>query len=231
MTSKTIRSGNLHSIGWGILLLACWLVGCQSGPVARMFVTKDNTSYRTPAVRSAEARAIAAESRSADAATQQQMATDLARRLQAEGDPLVREALLESIAAIRVPLATQTLQAGLGDDDEGVRQTCCVQLGKLGSAEAVPTLRNVAAADDSFDVRVAATTALGQIGTTEAVQSLVTALEDNDPAMQFAGVSAVKQATGRDLGGDVRAYVALAKGEAPASAAIVASNPSAADTK
>lgn len=214
------------------LLLAGWLVGCQSGPMSRMFASKDNTSYRTPAVRSAEARAIALESQGADAATQQQMATDLARRLQAEADPLVRETLIESIATMQAPLATQTLQAGLGDVDEGVRQACCVQLGRLAVKEAVPTLRNVAAADESFDVRVAATTALGQVGTTEAVQSLVTALEDTDPAMQFAGVTAMKQATGRDLGGDVKAYVALAKGGTTGvDTPMIASNPTAGETK
>lgn len=188
------------------------LPGCQLG----LFGAKpDRTTYRTPALRVEEAHALAAQASGENTPEQQEMVNELGRRIQHEGDPLVREALMDAIARFPMPLADQVLTAGLTDPDPGVRQHCCSALGARGMAAAVPELARVAASDDEFDVRVAATHALGDIKSPAAVKALVASLEDSNPAMQYAGVEAMRSATGQDLGGDVRAYVALAKGETP----------------
>ncbi|MEM6331594.1 MAG: HEAT repeat domain-containing protein [Planctomycetota bacterium] len=199
------------------------VAGCQSGPVAAVFARAEKTSYRTPAVRAEEAEAIADKATGQDTPEQQALLGDLVRRLQTEQDPLVRERLITSIAAFPMPLAQQALQAGLADTDEGVRRRCCAMLGERGSPEAVTPLARVAAEDDDFDVRVAATLALGGIRSPESVKALVAALEDSNPALQYAGVEAMRDASGQDFGRDVRAYLAYARGESPE--AILAAQP------
>ena len=187
-----------------------------------LFASRDRTTFKTPGVRTDEALAIAASATGADTPDQQELLADLARRIQSERDPLVREAIVDAVARFPMPLADQVLQAGLSDADAGVRQHCCHALGQRGLSTCVPALARLAKEDEQFDVRVAATQALGNLKSPEAVQALVVALEARDPALQYAGVEAMRSATGRDLGGDVQAYVALAKGETPVVATVPA---------
>lgn len=202
------------------LIAGALLVGCQSGPIAPLFAKKDRTSFVTPDQRIAKAEAVADSARGAAAEQQQTLLNDLAREIQTETDPLVREALVASIAQFPQPLADQVLTAGLADPDAGVRQQCCRALGKRGQASSAAELARVAKSDESFDVRIAATKALGELRAPEAVQALVASLEDSDPAMQFAGVQAMRAATGKDFGGNVEAYLAYARGDEAAATSI-----------
>ena len=204
-----------------LAIVCCLSTGCQSSPLGSLFARQDRTTYRTPALRAGEAQAIAAQATGVDSPQQQELLNDLARRIQAEQDPLVRESLVDAVAAFPMPLADQVLMAGLSDTDSGVRTHACQALGARGSASAVAALGRVASQDDDFDVRVAATKALGGIQTPESVQALVASLEDSNPALQYAAVDAMRSASGQDLGGDVRAYLAYAKGETP----VVATKP------
>ena len=70
-------------------------------------------------------------------------------------------------------------------------------------------------ADKDVDVRLAAADALGKIKSPEAVKALAVALDDRDPALQYAGVQSLKTITGRDLGPDVQAWKQVAAGENP----------------
>ena len=200
----------------------CLLLGCQSGPVGSMFASKDRTTFVTPAERSEQARAIALASSGADDAARQEALNELARRIQKESDPLVRETLIDAIAQFEFPLATQVLEAGLNDPDAGVRLQCCQAIGQRGTSSSVAALARAAAGDEEVDVRIAATRALGGVNSPEAVQALTVSLQDSNPALQFAGVEAMRSATGKDYGGDVAAYLAHARGETP----MVASKPS-----
>lgn len=192
-----------------------------------LFAAKEKTTFKTPGLRAEEAFAIAEKSTGADTPDQQELVNDLARRIQVEKDPLVREALVQAMAKFPMPLADQVLSAGLRDPDAGVRQQCCKALGLRGVPTAVPQLAAVAKEDENFDVRAAATHALGDIKTPEAIQALTASLEDNDPALQYAGVQAMRKATGRDFGGNVQAYLAYARGD---EAAAVAAQPQDADS-
>jgi hypothetical protein len=61
--------------------------------------------------------------------------------------------------------------------------------------------------------------------TPAAISSLAAALKDRDPAMQYAGVEAMKKVTGEELGNDVEAwrqYAANATGGANPSTAVAA---------
>lgn len=202
-------------------------LGCQSG--SRLLGTKDVTTYQTPALRADAARAVAAQATGADTPDQQELVNGLARKIQTESDPLVREAIVGALASFPLPLAEQVLAAGLQDDDAGVRQASCRALGVRRSPSVVPALARVAEHDEDFDTRVAAATALGQIASPESIKSLAVALEDKNPAMQYAGVQAMQAATGRDLGGDVEAYAALARGDASPPTAVATRPPPAAE--
>ena len=50
----------------------------------------------------------------------------------------------------------------------------------------------------------------------EAVLGLSAAIKDRDPALQYAGVQAMKSASGQDLGNDVEAWRQYASTLAPA---------------
>ena len=64
----------------------------------------------------------------------------------------------------------------------------------------VAQLQRILEQDQDADVRFAAIDALGQIQTADSVRALASALHDHDPAMQYAGVQALKQASGQNLG-------------------------------
>ena len=71
---------------------------------------------------------------------------------------------------------------------------------------AVGPLSQIVATDADLDVRLAAVDALGEMKSPAAIPGLAAALKDRDPAMQFAGVEAMKNVTGEDLGNDVEAW-------------------------
>jgi HEAT repeat protein len=150
-----------------------------------------------------------------DSPEQRQIADQLARQMQVEPDPLVRHAVVGAIAKFRTPMAQQVLEAGLADDDIAVRIACCKALGQRAEASSVTRLAATLRADEDIDVRLAAADALGKIKSPEAMQALSVALEDRDPAMQYAGVQSMKSISGKDYGPDVQAWRQVAAGQSP----------------
>ena len=211
-----------HQLDILLLLLAIGglgsQVGCTTIPswAARWpIIEEDRTTYRTPRLRADAVRAFAERSTGTDSQDQRDLTDQLARQIQIEPDPLVREAILETIAEYRTPLALQVLEAGLRDDEPSVRVTCCELLGERGDPATIKSLAAALESDDSMDVRLAAAEALGGIRSPEAIRALSIAVEDRDPAMQFVGVNSMKAISGQDFGGDVDAWRQFAKGEAP----------------
>ena len=64
-------------------------------------------------------------------------------------------------------------------------------------------------------MRLAAAEALGNIKSPDAIQALTVALDDRDPAMQYAGVQSMKSITGKDYGGNVQTWRQVAAGQTP----------------
>ena len=207
----------------GVALFAGAIAGCQVWPLG---VQPDRTTMITPSMRMASIREMGPRFAKADLAEQQRVCQQLAQQIQTESDPLVRKAIQETIAEFEDPLAAAVLQAGLSDDHREVRMACCRKLAERKQQSSVPALRSVIAQDDDIDVRLAAVKAVGQIGSTEGLRAISLALEDNDPALQYAGVTAMREASGEDLGNDVaawRQYAAnLPGGGAPTTEAIAA---------
>jgi HEAT repeat protein len=179
------------------------------------FPEREQTTYHTPAMRAEAIGEFAHRSTGVDTPEQREITDQLARQLQVEPDPLVRQAVIRSIAEYRTPIVQQVLEAGLSDQDEMVRVKCCQALGVRAEAVSIPALSNVLKEDQDHNVRIAAARALGEIKSPEAVQALTTALDDRDPAMQFVGVQSMKSVTGKDYGPDVEAWRQVAAGKTP----------------
>jgi hypothetical protein len=205
-----------------MILVACLLsvVGCNSVPLTSytptwMFPEKERTAYRTPMMRMDAISDFAARSNGTDSADQREMSDQLARQIQVEPDPLVREAIINAVAEFRTPMAHQVLVAGLQDGDSSVRIASCRKLGEREEPESVANLAAILEQDSEIDVRLAAAESLGKIKSPEAVQALGLALNDRDPALQYVGATSLHTITGRNYGGDIATWRQFVAGEDP----------------
>jgi HEAT repeat protein len=202
----------------GLAYLAA-LAGCQTWanhrPTFWPFPERKLTTYNTPSMRVDAVREFSMRSTAVDSPEQRQITDQLARQIQVEPDPLVRQAVVRAITEFRTPMAQQVLQAGLADEDDAVRIECCRALGKRAEPISVASLATALRGDASADVKLAAAQALGKINSPESIQALGIALEDRDPAMQYVGVQSLKSITGKDYGPDVQAWRQVAAGGTP----------------
>jgi hypothetical protein len=191
---------------------------------------KDNTTIITPSMRAATIRDVGRQVSGYTEAQQAALCDQLAQQIKIEPDPIVRQTIQNTIAECQTPLAGAVVLAGLEDQDADVRRTCCRLVARRGAdAQAVAALSRVVAMDADQDVRMAACDALGGIKGDGAVQALAAALNDRDPAMQLAGMEAMKEVSGQDLGNDVQAwrqYAASLPGGGQQPAANLAEQPS-----
>jgi len=207
-----------HAPLLGLFTLVTW-AGCSLWP----FAAEERTSIITPTMRASTVREMGARAQQDDPAQQQRITEQLAQQIRTEPDPLVRLAIQETVAQFDTDLAQMILLAGLNDTDRDVRMMCCRKLGQRMAAtdrnidrqKIVIQLQRVLGQDKDIDVRFAAVDALGQIPTTGSVRALAGALHDHDPAMQYAGVQALKRVSGQDFGNDVDAWRQYADGENP----------------
>ncbi len=183
-------------------VVLCASAGCTSMP----FQDYERTSIITPGMRIAAIREAGARARDADSTEQARSVDELVVQIRTERDPLVRKAIQEAVAEFQTPLARDVLIAGLKDDDLDVRVTCCRKLGARAEPESVSALKELLEGDEKLDVKLAAADALGKINTPESVAALSLAVKDRDPALQYAGVEALKGLTGQDFGNDVKAW-------------------------
>ena len=204
------------------ILLAAALVasvtGCkmydQYRPTFWPFPERKLTTYNTPAMRADAVHEFAMKANGTDTPDQREITDQLARQIQVEPDPLVRQSVIKAMAEFKTPMAQQVLQAGLNDENEAVRIECCQALGKRGDAASVTSLANALRGDKNADVKMAAAKALGKIKSPEAIKALAVALDDRDPAMQYVGVQSLKSITGKDYGPDVQTWRQVAAGGA-----------------
>jgi HEAT repeats/PBS lyase HEAT-like repeat len=199
---------------WLVTLGTALSAGCQSLSWPQMwpFPERELTTYHTPSMRVDALEQFGMRSTGVDSPEQRQISDQLARQMQIEPDPLVRRAVVRAIAEFRTPMAQQVLEAGLADDEPAVRVACCQALGRRAEAISIGSLANSLRTDEDVDVRLAAAEALGKTKSREAIQALIVALDDRDPALQYAGVQSMKSITGEDYGPDVQAWRQVASG-------------------
>ncbi|QDU54355.1 HEAT repeat domain-containing protein [Aeoliella mucimassa] len=192
------------------------LVGCTTVPkYMQAFQRSEKTTFHTASMRVDAVRAYRSKATGGDTPDQQQIVTQLAQQIQVEPDPLVRVAIIDTLAAFRTPQAATVIELGLGDEDVDVRRHCCRALGERGDPAGVPVLARVINSEPDLNVRVAAVDALGEINSPDAYTALAVAMEDRDPALQYAGVKSMKSISGQDFGGRVESYLQYARGQTP----------------
>lgn len=87
----------------------------------------------------------------------------------------------------------------LGDDNENIRFSATLELGRLKSLRATEPLVAVLADDRDYYVRLGAATALGDIKAVAAIPALVEALDDGDALVRTAANDALKSITAEDI--------------------------------
>ncbi len=210
-----LRIRNFHCSFLAVTLLA--LAGCQSffGYRGWPMPEHDRTSFHTPAMRIDTVEQFASRSDGTDSKEQREYTDQLARQIQIEPDPLVRQAIVRAAGEFRTPLAYQMLEAGLSDESEAVRIAGCQAIGARAETRSVAALAKVLREDQEIDVRLAAVEALGNIKDPSAMAAVAVALDDRNPALQFVGVKSMKSITGKNYGGDVEAWRQVAAGASP----------------
>jgi HEAT repeat protein len=153
-----------------------------------------------------ELTALAQRASKSTPVEQEKVAADLARRIQREKDPLIRQQIIRTLASYPTPMSGAVLEAALGDEHADVRIAACHAWGQRKGDEAVKQLTRVISSDTNIDVRLAATRALGETRESAAIAPLAEALVDADPAMQYRAVESLKNVTGEDYGNDVNAW-------------------------
>jgi hypothetical protein len=214
---KRPRSLRAPALARGIVVLvACAaLAGCTSfiGYRGWPYPERDRTSFHTPSMRIDTIEQFASRADGTDSQEQRDYTDQLARQIQIEPDPLVRQAIIRATGEFRTALAYQIVEAGLRDESMQVRIASCESLGKRAEARSVASLGRAVREDEEQDVRLAAVEALGKIKDPSAVAAVSAALEDRDPAMQFVGVQSMKSITGKDYGPSVETWRQVAAGQ------------------
>jgi hypothetical protein len=204
--SHTMTSAYSCSLRSTMLFFAAAVLLAATGCTSLPFQDHERTSIITPAMRIAAIREGGARARDADSTEQAASVDELVVQIRTERDPIVRKAIQEAVAEYQTPLARDVLIAGLKDEDLDVRLACCRKLGARAEPESVIALRGLLEGDEKLDVKLAAADALGKINTPESVAALSLAVKDRDPALQYAGVEALKGLSGQDFGNDVKAW-------------------------
>ncbi|MGQ9820785.1 MAG: HEAT repeat domain-containing protein [Thermogutta sp.] len=201
-----------------ILLIGIAFPGCSFWSGFRPWngIAKDSQATLPPGVVLPRERLKAWQESAKKAGTAEErmaLAAQLRTEFAGEQDPFMRREILRLAAKLDVTTATEIAQSAVNDPEESVRWEACKLLGKVGGAESVAILAEVARRETSSDVRQAAIKALGSIKNANAVPVLAEFLDERDPATQYLAMQSLREVTGKDFGNDVRRWQAYVRGE------------------
>lgn len=169
----------------------------------------------TPAEKMATLRKLAKDAGARNAEEKQQVVHDLTKAIREESDGMIRAEIINTLAHYPAPDSDQVLRAALDDPDPDVRLAACKAWAYRGTAQAISLLASVAERDQDKDVRLAAVRALGRSSSPAAVAALGKMLDDGDPAVRYAAIGSLREATGQDLGDHVESWRRYLNGESP----------------
>jgi hypothetical protein len=185
-----------HGMVSTLLLLA--VSGCAGGPPVSPVSWASLTSFWgdddvqlslvTPAERVAKLQEISQNAPGMDDQAKVQRVAELATELPNEADPLVREQIVRTLAALSMPQSISALRMALSDSAPTVRVAACRALGQIPAPEAQAALLEALNSDTDIDVRLAV------------------ALDDRDPALQYRAMQTLSEVTGQSLGNSVAAW-------------------------
>lgn len=199
--------------------------GCAAGPfeelawlnpIHRQEWAKDDHDVNNYHNRLKEYRTIASSIGQMTPARQDTLAQDLALEFENESDPLYRVEIVRALGAAKSPAAEGGLQKAIKDSNRDVRIAACVAWRKRGGEAASKTLQETVIGDTDREVRIAAVRSLGELKDPAALRNLGLAMEQGDPAMQYACIESMKKISGKDYGSNLSAWQELAEGGQPA---------------
>jgi HEAT repeat protein len=185
-------------------LLGAALPGCNAWPLGGK-VSDTVPGITPPNERIADLKKLAAAPPK-DPAERERIASEVAAQYPREPDPLIRTHMVDVLGAYPGPTALAALAGAAKDADSDVRIAVCKALARQKGPEATALLRQVFAGNTDVDVRLAAVHALGETRDPVAMATLVPALEDRDPAMQYRVVESLRKVAPRDLGDNVEQW-------------------------
>jgi HEAT repeat protein len=187
-----------------VALLGAALPGCKSWPLGAK-VADTVPGITPPSERIADLKKLAAAPPK-DPAERDRIASEVAAQYPREPDPLIRAHMVEVLGAYPGPVALAALAGAAKDSDSDVRIAVCKALARQKGPEATSLLRQIFAGNTDTDVRLTAVQALGDTRDPAAMATLVPALGDHDPAMQYRVVGALRKVAPRDLGDNVERW-------------------------
>jgi hypothetical protein len=220
---RTNRFAARHSrtvARFSCLLLVVGLSGCADGPfgnlaalnpVIRKQWAADEQLGTTFYQRMQELDAMGGAVRRMDAAQRQQAVQQLTALVRSDPNPLLRSRAVRVLSQIEDDATLTALNLAAGDEDPQVRVAVCQALGEARNRPALQSLARILSTDEHLDVRMAAARELGNYRDPEAYRALATALRDSDPAMQHRAMLSLRNASGRDFGGDLAAWQQFAE--------------------
>lgn len=130
-----------------------------------------------------------------------------------DADPLVKAVAVRALAMHGSPEDVPVIVDLLDENEKYLRWECARALQRLHNPVAVKPLTDRLSTknEPEASVREASASALGQYADQGAFNALVAALDDRDLAVSSAARRSLATLTGRDLGEDVRPWVAFSK--------------------
>lgn len=221
---KSSQHKNMQRITWWMTWCLLPLCGCAAGPfeelawmnpVHRQEWAKDNNDANNYHNRIVEYRKIASSIAQLSPEIQDDLAQDLSLEFEHEADPLYRVEIVRALGPAKSPAAEGGLRKAAKDPNPNVRIASCVAWRKRGGDSASKVLSELLVGDTDRNVRIYAAKELGYLKDRSTMRSLGIALEQDDPAMQFACVESLKSISGRDYGNNLSAWRELADGGDP----------------
>jgi hypothetical protein len=136
----------------------------------------------------------------------------LVAKLQKGAEPTATRAVIcHTLGELRDPAARDAILKAANDPDAVVKIQACRALGKVGRPEDATLLARVMAIDPMEDCKIAAVEALAELKPDDPriAQMLVGGMQNDDPAIRYASLNALRSITGRDLGVDPKPWVKL----------------------
>ena len=187
-----------------VALLLIGLSGCATyeryRPTFWPFPERKLTTYHTPSMRVDAVNEFARRSTGVDSPEQRQITDQLARQIQVEPDPLVRQAIMS--IDCRIPDADGASKFWKPGWRMKMRRCELLVAGRLaGGREArrVPSLAGALRRIRTSTFGWLRPRRLGKSSRPRPMKALAVALDDRDPALQYAGVQSLKAITGHDL--------------------------------
>ena len=212
MNTKTLDGATrrLWVVGFLLLLLA----GCAELPSWVPFQGPRGDTVAgvvTPSQKMKQLKLLQLDAPENGPEMKQQVVEYLSQTIRKEPDPLVRSEIIRTLGYYPLPGSTPVLKAALNDPDTDVRLAACEAWGKRGDSDAAELLAEVVQQDRNKEVRFAAARGLSHTRDPRAIQALGLLLDEDDIALQYRAVMALKEVTGQDLGNNAQKWSEFVK--------------------